>query len=192
MAEKFGVIYCDYPWAYKCWSKAGSAKRSAESHYKTMAPEKAIHLAPFIDRLADDPCAMFFWVTHPTKQQAFEVIKAWGFEYVTVAFTWAKLNKNHAHQSDLDRKFFFGMGYYTRANTEECWLCRRGKLPRFENRSIRQLVLAPIREHSRKPDEVRRRIDLAYPKANKIELFARTVTPGWTSWGLETGKFTTP
>jgi N6-adenosine-specific RNA methylase IME4 len=48
--------------------------------------------------------------------------------------------------------------------------------------------VAPRREHSRKPDEVRDRIERLLP-GPRIELFARTTSPGWDSWGDQTSLF---
>ena len=79
-----------------------------------------------------------------------DVIKAWGFEYVTTAFVWVKANKRSGG-------FYIGNGNWTRSNAEICILARKGMLKRL-SRSVRQVVYAPVREHSRKPDEVRDRI----------------------------------
>ncbi len=39
--------------------------------------------------------------------------------------------------------------------------------------------------HSEKPEQFRKIIDILYPKAKKIELFARKKIKGWTTWGNE-------
>lgn len=203
--KKYQVILADYPWPFRCWSKKGSAKRSAESHYRTLPLEEGKLLKPQIGEWCDDNCALFMWGTWPTLIECIAMAEAWGFKYKTCAFVWAKLtSKWHdrllsflykrvmtmaAPLSGLESLFHFGMGYYTRANTEYCLMFYRGKIGRFENKSIRQLVLAPIREHSRKPDEVHERICLAYPDENRIEMFAREKRDGWDVWGNETDKF---
>ena len=99
--KKYNIIYADPPWKYKVYSKKGLG-RSAESHYPTMDLE-AIKALP-IDNLADKDCALFLWVTFPCLQEAFEVIKSWGFTYKTVAFVWIKLNR-------ISNSLFWGMGY---------------------------------------------------------------------------------
>src|SRR5438045_1215140 len=80
-----------------------------------------------------------------------------------------------------------GLGFWTRANPEQCLLATRGR-PRRLSRSVPQLIVAPRREHSRKPEEARERIEhlIAGPYA---ELFARDGRPGWDSWGTEAGLF---
>ena len=106
--------------------------------------------------------------------RAFELIEAWGFEYKTVAFYWVKLNSAAKHDAD----YFTGLGYWTRANPEQCLLATRGKPPR-KAKDVRRLVVEKRREHSRKPDCVRERIErlVAGPY---LELFARETKKGGT------------
>ena len=104
------------------------------------------------------------------------MIDAWNFVYKTVAFTWAKTTKDGAG-------FPIGCGYWTRANPEQCLLATRGR-PQRLSRAVRQLILTPRREHSRKPDEVYDRIEALVP-GPYLELFARAPREGWHSWGNE-------
>jgi len=55
--------------------------------------------------------------------------------------------------------------------------------------SERQVILAPQREHSRKPIEQYERIEALYPGARYLELFARTRRRGWAAHGMEIDKF---
>jgi hypothetical protein len=43
--------------------------------------------------------------------RAFDLIGAWGFEYKTVAFHWAKLNRSFRGSLFSERDFFTGLGY---------------------------------------------------------------------------------
>ena len=86
------------------------------------------------------------------------------------------------------RDFAIGLGLTTRHNPEICLLARRGRARRIA-KDVRELIIAPAREHSRKPDEAYRRIE-RYAAGPYLELFARQRRPGWTVWGNETGKFT--
>ena len=123
-----------------------------------------------IAQYAERDCALFLWTTDTHLPQALDLIKAWGFEYKTVAFTWAKTTKKE--------KWHFGCGYWTRANPEQCWLATRGHPPRLA-KNVRQLIVSPVREHSRKPDEIYERIEQLVP-GPYLELFARcTPPPGW-------------
>ena len=142
---------------------------------------------PVADLAAED-CALFLWATDPLLPQALDLIERWGFNYKTVAFVWAKLNKNAPTTLWTEADFFTGMGYWSRANSELCLLGTKGK-PQRRSASVRRLVVAPRREHSRKPDEVADRIVRLMGDVPRIELFARTSQPGWSVWGDEPEKF---
>lgn len=145
--KKYSVILADPPWQYKVYSKKGLG-RSAESHYPTMNIED-IKALPVAD-IAEKDCALFLWVTFPCLLEGFEVIRAWGFTYKTVAFVWVKQNK----KSD---SLFWGMGYWTRSNVELCILATKGS-PKRVDAGVHQVVVSHIEEHSRKPGEVHERI----------------------------------
>ena len=176
--KKYRVIYADPPWTFETHSAKGKGK-SAEMHYSCMSLDDIAALP--VSRIADDDCALLMWVTDPYLKKSFEVMEAWGFTYKTVGFYWAK-------QARADcNKWHYGTGYYTRANPEMCLLGTRGKIKRA-NADVAKLVVAPVREHSRKPDVMYDRIDRLFD-GDKVELFARTTKPGWDSWGNETAKF---
>lgn len=173
--KKYSVIYADPPWQYKVWSEKGKG-RSAESHYPTMQ-KKDIQNIP-VERITSRDAVLFLWVTAPCLIEGIELIKAWGFTYKTVAFTWVKRNK----KSD---GIFTGMGYYTRANAEYCLLATRGKVLERKSHSVSSVVLSHIERHSKKPDEVRDRIVQLLGDIPRIELFAREQANGWDCWGNE-------
>ena len=127
--------------------------------------------------IAEDNCVLFLWVTFPNLQESLRVIKAWGFEYRTVAFVWVKRNKKAIN-------WFMGLGYWTRANSEICLLAVKGK-PKRVSKSVRQIIDSPIERHSKKPDETRERIIDLMGDLPRIELFARQKTDGWDVWGNE-------
>lgn len=172
--QKYKVIYADPPWHYRVWSKKGDG-RSAEAHYPTMNMEDIKKLP--IAQIADRDAALFLWVTFPLLQEAWSVMKAWGFTYKSVAFVWIKQNR----KSDA---LFWGMGYWTRANAEICLLATRGH-PKRVARNVHQVIFSHIEEHSKKPDEARRRIEQLMGDVPRIELFARRTSPGWDVWGNE-------
>ena len=171
---KYSVIYADPPWQYKVYSKKGMG-RSAESHYPTMSIEdiKALPIA----NLADKDCALFLWVIFPCLLEGFEVIKAWGFSYKTVAFVWVKQNK----KADT---LFWGMGYWTRSNVEICLLATKGR-PKRVHAGIHQVIVSHIEEHSKKPIEVQKRIIQLMGDVPRLELFARRKAEGFDVWGNE-------
>lgn len=167
---KYAVIYADPPWTFQVWSGEGK-DRAAENHYPTMT-QAEIEALPIADLAADD-CALFLWAVWPQLPEALAVIKAWGFEYKTCAFVWAKSTKD-------GERFATGMGYWTRANSEVCLLATRGS-PKRLNADVHQIV-SPRTEHSRKPDEVAERIERLV-NGPYIELFARRPREGWHVWG---------
>ena len=129
-----------------------------------------------VRELADTDCTLFLWGTFPTLPDAFEVIKAWGFQYKTVAFCWVKRNSKSAG-------WFFGMGNWTRANAEICLLATKGNPKRMSADVRPQLIVTPREEHSKKPDETRDRIVRLMGDLPRVELFARQTAPGWEVWG---------
>lgn len=142
-----------------------------------------------IKQLAAKNCVLFMWAVYPSLFDAEKVIKAWGFEYKTLGFEWWKLNKkwnnvktDFSEYKMLEKLFFFGMGYYTRTNPEPCLLSTRGSMP-VAVRNERNFIIAPIREHSQKPDEQYEKIERLYPNAKKLELFARRRREGWDVFG---------
>jgi len=188
MATKYKIIYADPPWSYKVWSedKIG-ARGCAKKYYNTMSIEEICALK--VSEIADQDCKLFLWATPPCLPEALKVIQAWGFEYKTVAFAWVKLNKKSnpdqfsflPHQS-LSR--FYGIGHWTASNIELVLGALRpgGKLNRV-SKSISQMIISPLREHSRKPDEVREKIVKLCGDLPRLEMFCRYPAPGWDSWG---------
>lgn len=172
--KKYGIIYADPPWHYRVYSKKG-AGRSAESHYPTMTIEE-IQALP-VSELADKDCALFMWITFPLLKQSLSVLSSWGFKFKTIAFVWIKQNR----KSD---SLFWGMGYWTRANAEFCVLATKGK-PKRMAKNVHQVIVSHIEEHSKKPDEARRRIVRLMGDLPRIELFARQKSAGWDVWGNE-------
>lgn len=156
------------------YSKKG-AGRSAESHYPTMRIED-IRALP-VGAIAAENCALFLWITFPNLREGLTVLNAWGFTYKTIAFVWVKLNKKAP-------TLFWGMGYWTRANVELCLLATRGR-PRRQCAGVHQVIMAPVEQHSKKPDIVRDKIITLMGDLPRVELFARQQAPGWDVWGNE-------
>lgn len=169
MNKLYNTIVADPPWEEK---GGGKIKRGADRHYKLLTIEeiKSMH----VQSLANpDGCHLYLWVTNGFLEKGLEVMRAWGFRYVTCV-TWAK-----------DR---FGIGQYFRGQTEQCLFGVRGRQPYKINSETgkrsqgRTLLNAKRRKHSQKPDEMRAMIEkVSYPPY--LELFAREKAPGWDVWG---------
>ena len=172
---KYSVIYADPPWKY---SNKSLNKGGAERHYPTMktADIEALPVA----EMADENAILFLWGTWPTLPDSLRVIAAWGFTYKTVGFNWIKTSKKGG--------LMWGLGSYTRANSEFCLIATKGK-PAIKSHAVHSVVMAPMREHSRKPDQVRDMIVELCGDVPRVELFARTTADGWDVWGNETEKF---
>jgi N6-adenosine-specific RNA methylase IME4 len=169
----YGVITADPPWSFATWSKAGQGK-SASQHYAVMGLD-AIKALPLADLAAPD-CLLLLWATQAQLHQAFAVMQCWGFEFKSSG-AWAK-------QSPTSASWAFGTGYLLRSAAEFFLIGTRGR-PKPESRSERNLIVAPVREHSRKPDQAYEMLERMFPAKRRCELFARFSRPGWDQWGQE-------
>ncbi|MGI9491315.1 MAG: MT-A70 family methyltransferase [Geminicoccaceae bacterium] len=175
----FKTVLADPPWNFQTYSKKGRDRCPDARHYDVMNFGDLVAMSDSLRRVIAKDCALFMWVTDPMLQKSFNLLGLWGFEYKTVAFTWAKTGKK--------AKWPIGTGYWTRANPEMCLLATRGK-PSRKSKAVRQLIVSPRREHSRKPDETHDRIE-ALVDGPYLELFARAPRDGWTVWGNQTERF---
>lgn len=171
--KKYKVIYADPPWSYDNKASEGAA----EDEYKTMTIDQLCAMP--VSELAAEDCALFMWMVHPNIEDGFKVMRAWGFVPKTIGFDWAKQNRSGIG-------WFFGIGNYTKSNTEPCYLGVKGNVAKMvASDKVSSLVVAPLTKHSRKPDEVRRRIVQVFGDVPRIELFARMKAYGWDAWGNE-------
>src|ERR1700748_858189 len=176
--EKFAVIYADPPWHYNGklqFDKSSKPKEnidfarnifisSAAFKYPTLKLDELKKLR--VQEIAEDDSLLFLWATNPHLAQAIELGEAWGFEYRTVAFVWNKMVHNP--------------GKYNLSYCELCLLFKRGRIPNPGGaRNVKQLVSVPRGEHSEKPLEIARNIELMFPHHKRIELFARVRMAGW-------------
>jgi N6-adenosine-specific RNA methylase IME4 len=178
-AGGYSVIYADPPWSYDDKGSNGAA----DGHYSTMSVADICAMP--VSEIVGKDAALFLWATWPLLPEAIQVMEAWGFKYKTVAFVWVKGQE----------KAFFGLGRWTRGNTEVCLLGIRGK-PKRESAAVRQVLFetteplwdtetlaAPRGAHSAKPPEVRERIVSLLGDVPRLELFARERAEGWDAFG---------
>lgn len=181
--KKYAVIYADPPWSYRQCGTDPKSRGNAAQHYNTMTTDDICAL-PVKNLAGGGGSVCFMWATFPQIADALRVMEAWGFKYKTCAFVWIKKNR----KSNTN---FWGMGAYTRANAEICLL---GVTPGFKpaaqikNHAVHQVIESPVEEHSKKPEETRRRIVELLGDVPRIELFARQRSPGWDVWGNEIGE----
>lgn len=169
----YNLILADPPWKYGRDMHDGS--RSTD-HYPSMELDdmKSLDIPSLVN---DENCVLFMWATAPKLDWAIELGRAWGFQYSTVAFVWDKMRTL--------------AGCYTITECEFVLVFKHKKkrLPKRYKTNVKQFFQEKPREHSRKPEYVQDMIDLMYPEAKKIELFARRSREGWDTWGNEVTKF---
>jgi N6-adenosine-specific RNA methylase IME4 len=187
----YGAIACDPASHFSSYtaiqSQNWNSRRDNERHYKTMPFDELVAL-PVKELAAPTGCHLFMWTSGPFLPQALALIEAWGFKYSTRAFTWLKTKRSWDGRTPLSEADFpVGLGLTTRHQSELVMLARRGNCRR-QRKDIRELIFAPRREHSRKPDEFYRRVE-AYCAGPYVDLFARERRPNWAAWGDEATKF---
>lgn len=189
----YALVLADPAWRTVLWSGAARTPtaRQGEDHYPTMSIEELKALP--VDSIAAPNAVLAMWVIGSHLNQALDLGHAWGFRYVTDLFYWAKQRKLRPDQADLFTGDVpeppIGMGKYTRNQVEPCLLFKRGKGLKIRSHDVRQLIVAPKREHSRKPDEQYPALEAMFGDVPRVELFTRTTRQGWDSWGNEVGKF---
>jgi len=156
----YGLILADPPWSYKMYSERGYGK-SPEAHYATMDDEALAQLR--VGDLASGDAFLVMWAIWPKLPSAISLMRHWGFTYKTGG-AWHKRTKHGKTQ--------FGPGYITRSACEPFIIGTIGA-PEIGSKSIRNLIDAPVRGHSRKPDDMRRLCEKLAPRAWRCDLFAR-------------------
>ena len=156
------VILADCPWEYADRRETRKDNPSqkpkfgigAEGNYSlgTMANLGIEGLGPLVRNCAADDAYLFLWVTCPLLQEGLDVMKAWGFTYGTVAFSWTKTYPKAGTP-------FAGPGRYTFSNIEFVIVGRRGKCwhPNTGWKPLQEIRVPHPRDdkgkiiHSRKP-----------------------------------------
>ncbi|VVT49219.1 MT-A70 family protein [Kosakonia radicincitans] len=191
----YSLIYADPPWSYGNNASNGAAR----DHYDTM---KLIDLKRLpVWALAAENAVLAMWYTGTHNREAIELAEAWGFTVRTMkGFTWVKLNAlaemhiNKALSAGEVEDFYdfldllngqtrMNGGNHTRANTEDLLIATRGVGLERRDAGVKQVIYSPLGEHSEKPAEARRRLELLYGEVPRIELFSRNAATGWDHWG---------
>lgn len=170
----YQIVIADPPWKFASNSKEKPG-RNAMGHYDCM-PLDEIKALPVRDLVAKD-ALLLMWVTVPFLELSLEVVKAWGFKYVS-ELMWPK-----------DR---VGTGFWVRNRHEPVLVCKRGKFPCPKPAPFADSIIPGAqREHSRKPETVHEQVEAVpdWASLRKLEMFARRTRPGWDVWGNETTKF---
>lgn len=175
---RFSGVIIDPPWRFRTYSLKGITPKGAEGQYQCLDLED-IKAFPIRDILSPH-AYILLWATYPMLPQALDVLQSWGLNYVTGG-AWAKQSKTGA-------KWAFGTGYVLRSASEPFLIAKMGK-PSPRSRRQRNLIIEPVREHSRKPEGQYALME-ALSAGPFLELFSRgPAREGWTQWGDELGKY---
>ena len=165
--EKFRVVYADPPWKYG--DQLTEDYGPTRFHYPDMSIAELCALP--VGELAQKDAVLFLWVTSPILEEAFTVIRAWGFKY-KASFIWDKIKHN--------------MGHYNSVRHELLLICVRGSCQPDVMKLFDSVQSIERTKHSAKPEVFREIIDTIYPHGKRVELFARQEAPkGWETWGNE-------
>lgn len=171
--KKYSLIYADPPWSYR--DKGNAGQRGSSHKYACMNLTEICALP--IASIAAPDCLLAMWWVPPMPREALMVIDAWGFRLRTMkGLTWHKKTKNGLSH--------FGMGHWTRSNSEDCLFATKGR-PKRVNAGVSQIIEAVKGRHSEKPAGARERLVRLMGDIPRIELFARAEVAGWDVWGLE-------
>lgn len=171
--KKYSVIYADPPWQFNNKNTGGSMSSGSANQYDVMSIEDIKKLP--IEKITNKDAILFMWWVGSMPQEAIDLVKSWGFQLKTMTgFTWIKKTKTW--------KDFFGMGFYTRQQSENCLIAIKGK-QFVKSHSVRQLIRAVNRKHSAKPHEAYEKINELCGECNKLELFARNTYDEWDCFG---------
>lgn len=182
--KKYQIIYADPPWSYyndsTVKSNCTTVKGMRRPPYSVMSTADIMALP--VNNIVANDSILFIWTTDYHMEKCLCVVDAWGFQYKTVGFAWAKKTKT-------GKQVCFMGAYTMKSGIELCLLCTKGKGAHklVKRHNVRSYVEAPRLAHSKKPDVVRERIVDLLGDLPKIELFARQKYTGWDAWGEEVG-----
>jgi N6-adenosine-specific RNA methylase IME4/ParB-like chromosome segregation protein Spo0J len=165
LGRTFPVLYADPPWRWESWS-AGGMLKAGEMHYPTMPTAEIAALS--VAEIAAKDAALFMWFLPGMMPDALRVVEAWGFTYITFV---------------IALKPRITCGHWFRSQFEPLLLATRVNMPPPPELHSSVFEWTTSGPHSMKPNSVRDWIASAYPNVGRIELFARTASPGWMAWG---------
>jgi N6-adenosine-specific RNA methylase IME4 len=168
------VLLADPPWTFK--DTLPGRTRGAAKNYDVLSLED---ITRFELPDLDDNCWLFLWRVSAMVEEAYEVVRTWGFVPKT-EIIWCKRTKNN--------KAWFGCGRYVRAAHETCIVATRGRVRPLVN-NVRSRFFAPYTGHSVKPEKFYRIVEqltgVPDGQGSHVELFARRPREGWLSYGNE-------
>jgi N6-adenosine-specific RNA methylase IME4 len=182
---KYNILLADPPWTYN--DQKSNKPELGGITYPVMTLKDICNI-PVQDVMQKDSL-LFLWATMPLLPEALSVISSWGYTYTTCAFVWVKINPSGVvTMDDKDMKIsggiYSGLGHWVNGNAELVLMGKRGS-PKRLNKNVKQIIIAPRSRHSKKPDEVYRRIENVAVGSDRLELFGRGIRAGWKTLGNE-------
>jgi N6-adenosine-specific RNA methylase IME4 len=175
---QFSLIVADPPWQYNLRERDQTHRNRCP--YPNMTDAEIMAMP--VGAIAADDAYLLLWATNNHLEIAFNVVRAWGFEFKSL-HTWLKVTK------DFER-IRYGVGHYGRNCTEHFLVARRGRIKTWTDLGLTNIPTAfhaPINTHSEKPEEffvIANRLGDALD-GPRIELFSRKQRPAWATWGGE-------
>ena len=178
--EKFRIIYSDPPWKYgsktRLNNSTGRQIKKLSEHYFSMTTEEICKLP--VEQITEKDACCFLWFTSAFGEDAYKVMRSWGFRPIKIIFVWEKMTKNW--------KTCQNIGPWTMGNYEYVLFGTKGTMQKYKQKNnLSEKVCALRKNHSQKPDEVRDLIVKLFGDLPRVELFARKQTPGWLCLGEE-------
>jgi len=182
---KYKVIVADPPWKLNNYSKPAHGA----PQYPKMTYDELQRLP--VETWADKNCLLVMWCIWSCLDQGVELLKEWGFEYVT-GWPWIKTVPSSG-------EIVTGMGFWAQATSEFILIGRKGKVsPPKKSKHLGLLIgddrifYAPARKkHSKKPENIQDWLEINF-SGPYLEIFATRERAGWDCWGHDTGYRLTP
>lgn len=180
----------DIPWQFV------AGVESRPQHYRRMSRAEIMVMNP-MRLIHEDGGWLLLWCHGPFTEMMFDAVRSWEklhgrrIKFSTRYLGWMKLIESHPgleHSPITATDLHHGLGLVSQKNLEDLWAFKVGPRPRLKARGQRELLVAPVREHSRKPDESFDRARLTFP-GPYVECFSRQPRDGWTTWGDESTYF---
>lgn len=178
----FDVILADPPWSYY----GQQDKWTAAAKFYPTAPDEQIISLPMNEMLTKNGI-LFLWATSPRLDVAMECLKSWNLYFRGIAFVWVKSRKDGKPigAQGIRPSIIKPTAEYVIAASKVA----KGRPQKLHNEAVPNVILAPKREHSQKPEAIQEYIESMYPGTKRLEMFARASRPGWEAWGNEVDKY---
>jgi N6-adenosine-specific RNA methylase IME4 len=179
--QPFRTVVVDPPWPYR---KVNHAEMASDAKMKGYVgydePGRTKYATLDLPGLAALPIGdlvadyVFLWTTGPFLPAGLDLLKAWGFEYVTM-LSWLKTTPGG--------NWAYGAGYWYRGAVENILVGKRKNSVSI--RTHKRNIFEALRiGHSTKPEWLQDHIEEFFP-GPYLELFARRDRDGWTCLGDE-------